>query len=166
MTYVLFVQVRYPFQYLSVDILRVVFTMYSRLCNFIKNFLAFNILHHLVNFILEPIVENFHSFDYVKMSERQKYFKFFLMSYYFFLVVVPYDLDRKNLIRMILVLIELSSEQRRTFICWSWSNTFVTFVNRGVLTFSKFVSNNVNIVKWMHFRLFKFFGQLYASLFD
>ena len=142
------------------------FTVSPRWCNFIKNFLAFNILHDLINFILEFIVKNLHSFNYVIMSQRQKYFEFFLMSYNFFLVIVPYNLHCKNLIRKVLVWIKLSSKQRCTFICWPWSNTFVTFVNWGMLTFSQLISDNIYIVKRMLFWLLKFFRQLYTSLFD
>ena len=57
-TYPLFVQVSNTLQDLTVDLLSVSFVITTHACDCVENFVAFNKLHDLLNFVLKIVLED------------------------------------------------------------------------------------------------------------
>ena len=89
----LFVQVCYTLQDLSIDLTSISFIIAAHACDRVENFMTFNKLHHLVDFVFKVILKDFDCTNNILMLKAAQDLKFIFMSPQFLVVIVSYDFN-------------------------------------------------------------------------
>jgi len=93
----------------------------------------------------------------VFVFKRLQNLKLFLVGNYLLLVVISHNFNCKRFVLNVIIITQLSGEERGALLSWTWFYASKTFIDCSVLTLSEFVTKYVGVVEWMLFRVIELF---------